>query len=72
MFRAKIVEKIDQNFCHILFIDFGNEEIVHINDIYELSDELKVVSKNILFKLVIMKQSIKNVNIHNYNIFKLL
>jgi len=72
MFRAKIIEKIDQNVCHILFIDFGNEEIVHINDIYELSDELKEVSKNILFKQVIMKQSIKNINIHNYNIFKLL
>jgi len=51
MFRAKILKKVDEHHYHISFIDFGNEEIVHINNIYELSNELKKVSKIILHKL---------------------
>lgn len=56
MFRAKILKKLDQDLYSISFIDFGNEEIVPSNEIYELSDELKEVSKNTLHKLAIMDQ----------------
>lgn len=46
MHRAKILEKKDQSHCYIVYIDFGNENTVHINDIFELPDEFKKVHKN--------------------------
>lgn len=43
MYRAKILNQVDQNHYCISFIDFGNNEIVHVDTIFELSDNLKKV-----------------------------
>jgi len=43
MCRAKILKKVDNNRFYISFIDFGNEEIVNADDIFELPGELKKV-----------------------------
>lgn len=43
MYRAKILKKVDKNHFYISFIDFGNEETVNANDIFELPEELKKV-----------------------------
>jgi len=40
MYRAKILKKVDNNHFYISFIDFGNEETVNADDIYELPEEL--------------------------------
>jgi len=40
LYRAKILN-IDNNDFHVSYIDFGNTEIVHSSEIFELSDELK-------------------------------
>lgn len=40
LFRAKII-KIDNKDFYVSYIDFGNTELVHLADIFELSDELK-------------------------------
>lgn len=48
MSRALILDKKDQDHFFVSFIDFGNEETVHINQIFELSEELKKVNKSIL------------------------
>jgi len=40
-YRAKILD-IDNNQFHVSYIDFGNTEIVSSNEIFELSDELKI------------------------------
>lgn len=44
MSRALILDKKDENLFDVLFIDFGNEETMHSNQIFELSDELKKVN----------------------------
>lgn len=44
MYRAKVVNQVDQNHYCISFIDFGNKEIVHVDTIFELSADLKKVS----------------------------
>lgn len=51
MHRAKILKKDHVDYC-VVFIDFGNEYTVHVDDIYELPDEFKMVNKNI-FSLVL-------------------
>lgn len=43
MYRAKILKKVDNNQFYIYFIDFGNEETVYADDIFELPEELKKV-----------------------------
>ncbi|KAL4141977.1 hypothetical protein QTP88_004511 [Uroleucon formosanum] len=43
MYRAKILKKVDKNHFHISFIDFGNEETVNADDIFELPEELKKI-----------------------------
>lgn len=40
------MKKIDQNHYRISFIDFGNVETVHVNEIFELSNELKEVNES--------------------------
>lgn len=53
MYRAKILKKVDNNHFYISFIDFGNEETVNSDDIFELPEELKKViifyNKNTIF-----------------------
>lgn len=51
MYRAKILKKVDKNHFHISFIDFGNEETVNADDIFELPEELKkvIIFYNMLF-----------------------
>lgn len=48
MYRAKILKKVDKNNFYISFIDYGNEETVNADDIFELSEELKKVFYNII------------------------
>ncbi|XP_029347622.1 uncharacterized protein LOC100166817 isoform X3 [Acyrthosiphon pisum] len=43
MYRAKILKKVDKNHFYISFIDFGNEETVNTDDIFELPEELKKI-----------------------------
>lgn len=43
MYRAKVLKKVDNNSFYISFIDFGNEETVHIDDIFDLPEDLKTV-----------------------------
>jgi hypothetical protein len=43
LFRAKILKKEDKHLFRISFIDYGNEEIVLDDEIFELPDELKKV-----------------------------
>ncbi|XP_026818102.1 uncharacterized protein LOC113557019 isoform X2 [Rhopalosiphum maidis] len=43
MYRAKILKKVDHNRFYISFIDFGNDEIVHADEIFELPEELKKI-----------------------------
>lgn len=43
MYRAKVIKKVDQNHFYISFIDFGNDEIVHADEIFELPEELKQI-----------------------------
>lgn len=50
MYRAKINKKIDQNRFIIFFIDFGNDEIVDADEIFELPEDLKQV---FLFQLIL-------------------
>lgn len=45
LFRAKIIDIIDNIKFHVFYIDFGNLEIVHSSDIFELSEELKIKVK---------------------------
>lgn len=40
-YRAKILD-INNNKFHVSYIDFGNTEFVSSNEIFELSDELKI------------------------------
>jgi len=40
-YRAKILN-INDNKFHVSYIDFGNTEFVSSNEIFELSDELKI------------------------------
>lgn len=49
MSRALILNQKNQDHYCISFIDFGNEENVHVNQIFELSEELKKVNIRILF-----------------------
>lgn len=42
MYRARVLKKVDQDYL-ISFIDFGNEEIVQDDAIFELPNELKNV-----------------------------
>lgn len=42
-YRAKILKKVDNNSFYISFIDFGNEETVHVDDIFDLPEDLKKV-----------------------------
>lgn len=44
MFRAKILENVTNYDYLIFFIDYGNKEVVNVNEIYELPDELLTVS----------------------------
>lgn len=46
-FRAKIINIKNEKF-HVVYIDFGSTEIIHLSDIFELSEELKKKVK--LFK----------------------
>lgn len=46
MSRALIFDKKDQDHYCVSFIDFGNKETVHINQIFELSEELRKVNSN--------------------------
>jgi len=39
-YRAKILNIVNNNEFHVSYIDFGNVEIVHLNDIFELEHEL--------------------------------
>lgn len=43
MYRAEILKQIDENHFYISFIDFGNDETVNADEIYELPEELKKV-----------------------------
>lgn len=43
MYRAKILKKVDHNRFYISFIDFGNDETVYADEIFELPEELKKV-----------------------------
>lgn len=43
MSRAKILKKVDNNHFYISFIDFGNNETVDADEIFELPEELKKV-----------------------------
>lgn len=45
-YRAKVIEKTDENNCNIMFIDFGFEENVNISDIVLLPIELQQVELN--------------------------
>lgn len=59
MYRAKILKKIDEiPFYHIFFIDFGNEVDVHIDDIYELPDELKKVNTSIFLIHLLINRAV--------------
>lgn len=41
LYRAKVLQIVDDvNFC-VFYIDFGNTEVVKSSDIFELSDNLK-------------------------------
>lgn len=40
--RGEIIS-IENDKCQVFCIDFGNTEIFHLNDIFELSDDLKIV-----------------------------
>jgi len=40
-YRAKILD-INNNKFHVSYIDFGNTEFVSSNEIFELSDKLKI------------------------------
>ncbi|XP_022168298.1 uncharacterized protein LOC111032328 isoform X2 [Myzus persicae] len=43
MYRAEILKQIDENHFYISFIDFGNDETVNADEIYELPEELKKI-----------------------------
>lgn len=43
MYRAKILKIEDEKHYLLSFIDYGNEEVVHVDGIFELPDELKKV-----------------------------
>lgn len=51
--RAKVLKKVDKGHL-ISFIDFGNEEIVNDNAIFELSEELQKV---LILQLILFKFS---------------
>jgi len=40
-YRAKIIRIVDNTDFHVFYIDFGNTEVVHLSDVFELSDTLK-------------------------------
>ncbi|KAE9524914.1 hypothetical protein AGLY_014964 [Aphis glycines] len=42
-YRAKVLKKVDYNSFYISFIDFGNEETVHVDDIFDLPEDLKKI-----------------------------
>lgn len=41
--RAKILKKINEKQYYVSFLDFGNEEVVSVDHIFELPDDLKEV-----------------------------
>lgn len=41
-YRAKITNIIDNTKIHVLYIDFGNSEIVQSSDIFKLAHDLQI------------------------------
>lgn len=48
IYRGKILKMVNEKHWHLSLIDFGNESIIHIENIFELSDDLKKVSFKLL------------------------
>lgn len=42
LYRAEIINIVDNTDFHVSYLDFGNTEIIQSSDIFELSDELKI------------------------------
>lgn len=55
MFRAEVVDQIDEDKFCVSFIDYGNKEDVHVDQIFEISDELKMVNTILLFYFLQLK-----------------